>query len=213
LQGLDVKDQKTVTCAIGSVCSKEITSQVAELVSDCLGIAPWIIENTSKMPFMSKYANGQAGIDRLANVAGAGALGKVPAIVVDAGTAITLEVIDSDGTFLGGSIFPGPWLVAQSLSQKANQLPLTEPEVPSMSVATTTAEAIQSGLTFGIAGAIDRLIQNAMVEYFPGEAEQNFHEILMTGGHAQLYAPLLYHRSEILPDLTLIGLRAIFLAQ
>jgi type III pantothenate kinase len=81
------------------------------------------LDRSGPVPFNSAYAPGQAGIDRLANVAAAINEIGFPAIVVDAGSAVTLEAVSADGVFLGGAILPGFGLQATALHSGTASLP------------------------------------------------------------------------------------------
>jgi len=106
----------------------------------------------------------RVGIDRLAAAAAAAVLkpGASPAVVVNCGTAITVDMLDAEGAFRGGAILPGPTLMARSLSEGTSRLPemsWTEwtdlPPLPG----TTTGEAIRAGIGLGIRGAVARLVE------------------------------------------------------
>jgi type III pantothenate kinase len=164
------------------------------------------------MPFESDYAKGEAGIDRLANVAAAIELRLNPCIVIDVGTAVTLEAISAQGCFLGGSIFPGPELASAALAGKAKQLPEIELRAPESAVASDTHHGIQAGVIFGIAGAIDRLIDLTIAEKFYTEKplEAGTTAVMLTGGFAELIAPHLRNGGAIEPNLTLTGVAKIY---
>lgn len=99
----------------------------------------------------------ELGIDRAIAALGAKTFFSItgPVLVVDIGTAATIDLVDSDGIFSGGAILPGPRIAAQSLYEKTAQLPRTQPsslekEYP----ATNTHDAINLGIGYGLAGAI-----------------------------------------------------------
>ena len=106
----------------------------------------------------------QAGIDRLLAAIAVNQLRdpESAAIIVDSGTAITVDLVDSDGTFKGGAILPGIQLSAKSLAQHTDQLPLLEiSESGSNDPPATgrdTASAITSGIFWGSLGAVKELI-------------------------------------------------------
>src|SRR5262249_54639868 len=102
------------------------------------------------------------GIDRLLNAVAANArpeYGECPRIIVDAGTAVTVDLIDHEGRFLGGTILPGFRLMAQALHEHTALLPLVEirsahPPLPGQS----TPAAIEAGVYWAVAGGIKSLI-------------------------------------------------------
>jgi len=87
------------------------------------------------------------GADRLLNALAAVRRFPGGAIVVDVGTAVTVDVVSPEEEFLGGAIFPGPHLGAWALAEKAAQLFHVDPVPPVQAIATETAEAIRSGLS------------------------------------------------------------------
>jgi type III pantothenate kinase len=146
----------------------------------------------------------RVGIDRLAGAAAA-ALAKEPgrpAIVVDCGTATTVNLVSAAGAFLGGAILPGPALMARALAEGTSRLPevaaldhAPPPELPGRS----TQEAIAAGIGWGIRGAVARLVTEAQ-RPFAGAAQ-----VILTGGSAGIVRDCLPGARE-LPDLVLAGI-------
>ncbi len=126
------------------------------------------------------------GADRLANAAAAVSLGKLPAIVIDFGTAVTFDVIDSQGCYLGGIIAPGLPTAAQALHERTALLPLTEVKGIVSSVGKSTAEAIRIGLLLGALGLAREAVSCITKERFRGKKPL----VLATGGDAELVARL-----------------------
>lgn len=131
----------------------------------------------------------RVGMDRLMAAVAANHLrpAKSPAIVVDAGTAITVDLVSEEGAFLGGAILPGLRLVARALSAGTDQLPLVESclEAPPPVLGKNTTAAIQSGLFWGSLGAVRELISRL------GETAQTPPPVFLTGGDAARLMPLL----------------------
>jgi len=150
------------------------------------------------------------GSDRLANAAAAVNLGKLPSIVVDFGTAVTFDVIDANGRYLGGVIAPGLPTAAAALHERTALLPLTTITPIRNSVGKSTAEAIRIGLLLGAAGLIRETVSGITRETFRGKRPH----VLATGGDAELVdrvsrrngAPVI---DRVDPLLTLRGLLAI----
>lgn len=126
------------------------------------------------------------GADRLANAAAAVCLGKLPAIVIDFGTAVTFDVIDSNGCYLGGIIAPGLPTAASALHERTALLPLTQVKKIDSSVGKSTQEAIQIGLLLGAVGLAREAVNRITKETFKGRKPF----IIATGGDAELVARL-----------------------
>lgn len=140
------------------------------------------------------------GPDRLANVLGCLSRYEPPMIVVDCGTATTFDVIDPDGKFIGGAIMPGLSLSAKALFEHAPRLHPVELIPPESVVAQNTIHALQSGLMYGYAGAIDGMIARM-------RAELGFEcKVIATGGIGGLLIGLCDALDEYDPSLTLDGL-------
>lgn len=105
----------------------------------------------------------RVGIDRLAAAVAACAIRRAstPAIVIDFGTAITVDLVSAGGAFEGGAILPGVGTSAHALHARTDALPAVRPELEGKSppaVGTNTTAAIQSGLYWGAVGAVRELI-------------------------------------------------------
>jgi type III pantothenate kinase len=126
-----------------------------------------------------------------------------PAIVVDAGTAITVDLLSADGTFEGGVILPGFRLTAQALATGTNQLPLasfTGNDRPPPVVGKNTDGAIRSGLFWGSVGAVREVIDRMSA----GLAQQP--HVFVTGGDLRHLAPLVSPHSQFVPNMVLSGI-------
>ncbi len=132
------------------------------------------------------------GADRLANAAAAVKLGKLPAIVVDFGTAVTFDVIDAKGSYLGGIIAPGLPIAAKALHERTALLPLTKIQKISSSVGKSTEEAIRIGLLLGAVGLVREAVARITRETFKGKKPY----VIATGGDAELVARLSLQKGE-----------------
>lgn len=126
------------------------------------------------------------GADRLANAAAAVSLGKMPAIVVDFGTAVTFDVIDAEGSYRGGVIAPGLPTAASALHERTALLPLTKVTSIRTCVGKSTAEAIRIGLLLGAVGLVRETVARITAEAFKGKKPY----VIATGGDADLVARL-----------------------
>ena len=126
-----------------------------------------------------------------------------PAIVVDAGTAITVDLVSADGAFEGGVILPGFRLTAQALAAGTNQLPLTSftgQDHPPPVVGKNTEGAIRSGLFWGAVGAVREVIERMSA----GLSQQP--HIFVTGGDLRHLAPIVSPHSQFVPNMVLSGI-------
>lgn len=126
-------------------------------------------------------------------------------IVVDCGTAVTVDALTSDGVFCGGVIIPGLQLWGDSLTSRANQLNAHELERPSV-LATDTAQAIGSGSLFGLVGAIEGLCQRVESQLRLNHGDDIEVVRLLCGGDTQIIAEHSLLSFEVEPHLVLMGL-------
>ncbi|WP_457650144.1 type III pantothenate kinase [Profundibacter sp.] len=143
------------------------------------------------------------GPDRLANAAGAYERHGGDVMVVDFGTATNIDVVDSDGAYVGGVIAPGVNLSLEALHQGAAALPHVDISQPDKVIGTNTVECIQSGIFWGYVGLIQGLTQRVRDEY--GKPMK----IIGTGGLAPLFAQAETLFDTIEDDLTMYGLAVI----
>lgn len=161
---------------------------------------PYLVRASGKLGFtLNVETPGEVGADRLANTAYAVKHLKLPAIVVDLGTATTFDVITADKVYQGGIILPGVRMGAESLSRRTSLLPLIDVKFPGSAIGKNTITCIQSGVLFGYTDAIDGLLTRLEAELATPC------EIVLTGGGAPLFAKALKARTRLLPDLTLEG--------
>lgn len=145
------------------------------------------------------------GIDRLLDALAANHLRRPgrPAVVVDVGTAITVDLVSPEGAFLGGAILPGIAMSAHALHTFTDLLPLVnvaELDGPPPALGTSTAAAMQSGLFWGAVGAIRQLIDE-LTKDLPGRPQ-----VFLTGGASPAVARLLGRFARHVPHLTLAGI-------
>lgn len=143
------------------------------------------------------------GADRIVNAVAAKKLYGSPVIVVDFGTATTFDVINSDGNYIGGIISPGLLISAEVLSSRAAKLPSIELCKPAMLIGKNTRDSMLSGIVFGYVELVDGIIRR--IEEDTGVSSV----VIATGGLANLIAPQSRYIKEVVPELTLQGLRFI----
>lgn len=142
------------------------------------------------------------GEDRLLNAAAAYDVLKQACVVVDAGTAMTIDFVDGAGTFHGGAITPGAQLMLDSLHQRTALLPEVEFAKPTNPVGHNTMEAMRVGVFHGMRGMVREI-----VEKFAEHAGQ-YPTVIATGGDGDLLFRDYDLIDRVVPDLTLLGLAA-----
>lgn len=148
----------------------------------------------------------QVGADRIANAIAARATYGAPVIVVDFGTATNIDVVDAAGRYRGGAISPGLMLSAGALFSRAAKLASIPIEVPPAALGDTTERAMQSGLVIGAAAQAEGLVARIQAELGGPRAT-----VVGTGGLARTVAQATDLFDAIDPDLTLRGIREIWL--
>jgi type III pantothenate kinase len=151
---------------------------------------------------------GEVGADRLVNALAAGRLYGTPAVVVDFGTATTLDCVAGDGAYDGGAIAPGLELGLEALASRTAKLPRIELRAPDRAIARDTVSAMQAGTIFGYQALASGLLERVRLELAQanGVAPADVHAILTGGLSAAPWARSLEGVEAIDPDLTLKGL-------
>ena len=193
---------------LGSVVPP-LTGTIRQMVQRYFGVTAVVVEPgvNASMPIL--YENpSEVGADRILNGVDAyekfgKGLGR-PLIVVDFGTATTLDAITAKGEYLGGAICPGVTISADALFQRAARLPRIDVRKPSRVVGRTTVGAMESGLFWGYVGMVEGLVRRM-------DAELGGNAICVaTGGLADVIAPETPLIQHVDPDLTLHGLRIVW---
>lgn len=196
-----LKDCRIAVC---SVVPDELDAALAALGKSAAGEA-LIIDSSSPFPFAILVENPErTGVDRLCAACGAVSMGIGEAVIVDIGTAVTVDVLSSRG-FEGGVIFPGPGTMIESLHLKTASLPVVDIgkdqwRLPGRS----TSDAIRGGVYNGLVGAVNRLVGLSLSSLSePGV-------VVLTGGGAELVADSLDFDYILCPDLLFSGLYMIY---
>jgi type III pantothenate kinase len=144
-----------------------------------------------------------AGIDRLLDAVAANSRrsANTPAVIVDAGSAVTVDTVDEQGAFIGGAILPGLRLMAAALHEHTALLPQIEvPRQPPEMPGASTIAAMETGIFWAVAGGV-----RALIEQY-ASAVGAAPEVFLTGGDgAALHAVL--PNAQLWPTMTLEGIR------
>ena len=181
-----------------------VTAALRLMTQRYFGFEPLVIEPGVRTGMPILYDNPKdVGADRIANAVAAYDLYGGPSVVVDFGTANTIDAISDKGEYLGGAIFPGIEISMDALFARAAALRRVELVAPKNVIGKSTIEAVQSGAIYGFSGQVD-----AVVERF--EAELGESTVVATGGLAALIMPFSRTIQHNEPWLTLHGLRIVF---
>jgi type III pantothenate kinase len=146
----------------------------------------------------------ELGADRIVNVVAGLERYGAPLIAIDFGTATTFDVVNEKREYLGGLILPGIKIAADALSTRASRLPRVEIAKPERVIGKNTIQAMQSGLFYGYVGQVDGILDRLLKE-LPGA------NIVATGGLAKALAAESKFIQHLEPDLTLDGLKILWL--
>jgi type III pantothenate kinase len=144
------------------------------------------------------------GIDRLLNALAAYRRTKTSTIVIDFGTAITIDIVSKKGEFLGGLILPGMKTSACALNKQTALLPEVEIGRPKTIVGKNSEDAIKAGIYYGAVGSVNHIINELNRVY--GDLEYT----IATGGDAKTLKKDIPEIDKFVPHLTLEGIRLAF---
>jgi type III pantothenate kinase len=191
-----------------AICSvvPRVTQELRQMTLRYFGFAPVIVEPGIKTGIAVKTDNPrEVGADRIANAVAAGEIFPGESIiVVDFGTATTLDVVSAEGDYLGGAIAPGIDIGAAALFGSTAQIQRVELKAPPSPIGKSTVASVQSGLVFGHAALIDGLVERLSKE-LGGDAR-----VVATGGLAPAVVENCERIERTEPMLTLYGLRLIY---
>jgi type III pantothenate kinase len=146
----------------------------------------------------------EVGADRIANSVAAFERFGGPCVAVDFGTAINFDVVQSDGSYVGGLLCAGVEVAAKALFSNTAKLPQIEVTRPAKLIGTSTVSALQSGLIYGSLGLLDGILERLLSELGPQT------RVVGTGGQAHVICPSSKYVEEVDEHLTLKGLRLIW---
>lgn len=202
--GLPAPDRMLGCCVAGDAVKRRVEEQMEEL---WVAPAHWVVASAAEAGVINGYDHPtRLGADRWVAMIGARhrmlAQGpQRPMVVVMVGTAVTVEAVDSHGRFLGGFILPGHGIMLRALESGTAGLHVPTGEVREFP--TNTSDALTSGGTFAISGAIERMVQHVRHRC---EAEPACY---MTGGAGWKMAPHMSVHFELLESLIFDGLLVI----
>jgi type III pantothenate kinase len=176
-------------------------------------VEPLVVTSQTDLGLTIRYDPPSAvGADRVVNAYAARHLYAKPdgspaaCVIVDYGTATTLDAVTEDGVYLGGALLPGIGISMDALFEHAALLSRVELTAPPVAIGTNTADALRSGILLGYAAQTDGMV-GRFAEEMGGRDKIR---VIGTGGIAPLIAPYARSLDVIDVNLTLVGLRLIY---
>lgn len=195
-----LRDRSDAVVLLSSV-KPALNEAVAQMVTDTLMQSPRWVERDVPIPIGRRLdREAMVGEDRLLNAAAAYDVMQQACVVVDAGTAITIDLIDGEGTFHGGAIAPGAQLMLDALNQRTAQLPEVAFDKPEECVGHNTIEAMRVGAFYGMRGMLRELLD----QY--AEVLGTYPAVVATGGDGGQIFKEFDLVDRFVPNLTLNGL-------
>lgn len=185
---------------VASVLAAPMRSTLIKSLKERFGVEPEAAETTTSCcGVVNGYRDPrQLGVDRwLAMIAVCNQRSR-DSVVVDCGTAVTIDVVDSEGRHLGGQIIPGFSAMTSSL-MRTTRLESLGAQTPGL-LGHSTAGCVAAGIGHAVASAIERVADAVAVDTSGGA------DVIMTGGDAMLVSPLVRRPTEVRPHLVLEGL-------
>ncbi len=196
-----VEPQRMLGCVVAGDALKRRTEEQMEIWD----VTPqWVVANTEEAGLRNGYDHPtRLGADRWVAMVGARQRvlqngGPRPMVVVMVGTAVTVEAVDAEGTFLGGLILPGHGIMLRALESGTAGLHVPTGDVRDFP--TNTSDALTSGGTYAIAGAVERMVQH--LQQRTGQEPA----CIMTGGAGWKMAPHMTRPFELVDNLIFDGL-------
>jgi len=202
-QGTSKSSGEDRSIVVASV-NDHVAERIRSGIEDQLSIEAYTVGDDMPIPIGRQLdPETITGVDRLLNAAAAYDVLGQACVIVDAGTAVTVDFVDGKGTFHGGAIAPGARLQLRALHEYTSALPEIDFRRPEGDAfGRNTAEAMLQGVTQGIRGMVWRLVEQ-YAEQFGA-----YPMVVATGGDAEA----LFGEDELVdrhvPDLTLLGIAA-----
>jgi type III pantothenate kinase len=206
-----LSDEIVLAGVIISSVVPRLTERIVASLKPLTVQEPMILTAETEIGIVNGYDHpNEVGMDRLANAAGGFLLHGAPLLILDFGTAITLEYLappDVEGgrpIYAGGAILPGLDMAAEALARGTAKLPQVEIADPGVVIGRTMVHSIQSGLVHGYIGGIGSLVDRARAQI--GRRVK----VVATGGNAEQFHSIMPFVDAVEPVLTLFGLRQIY---
>ena len=204
LEAFGIKREDIHDCIISSVVPPVFNS-VKTGVLKVIGKQPMVVGPGLKTGLNIQVDSpSQVGSDRIVIAVAALAEYAAPLILMDLGTATTIEVVEPENVYMGGVIIPGVRTSLDALVNKAAQLPGISLDQPKKVIGANTVDCLRSGMMYGTAAMLDGIVDRMEEEL--GHKST----LIATGGMAQFIAPLCKHSIILDKDLLLKGLNILY---
>jgi len=204
LEAFNIRKEDVTDCIIASVVPPVFNSVYTGVIK-MIGKQPMVVGPGLKTGLnIHVDIPSQVGSDRIVAAVAALAEYEAPLVLIDMGTATTIEVVEPENVYMGGVIFPGVMVSLDSLTSRAAQLPGISLDKPKNIIGKNTVDCMRSGMMYGTASMLDGVIDRI--------AEELGHSstIIATGGMAQFITPLCKHEIILEKELLLKGLNVIY---
>lgn len=194
-------------CIIGSVVPQVMYSVTSAIIK-YFGVEPLVVgtDVDTGLKFAPRcYETGRLGADRAINCISATQKYGAPFVILDFGTATTIDAVAPDGVYMGGTIGPGLQVSLDALVSRTAMLPRVELQMPQTVLGRNTEEQIQAGVVAGYVGNMEYLIRQVMEEM-----DCEGIKVIATGGLSRMIAQQTDRINIVDPMLTMDGLRMIF---
>jgi len=195
------KEKKRNGVIVVSSVNPPWTKKVEQLIKENLGEKIYVIGKDIPLPMpMAVDEPDKVGTDRVVAAVAAYAVAEQAVAVADFGTAVTIDLVDDKGTFLGGVIFPGLETSAQALKDAAAQLPKVKVSRPKTPLGKTTKDAINCGLYFSAVAALQEIIRRY------AEKIGKWPQTVLTGSAAEIIKKDCDFIDSFVPNLVVKGI-------
>ncbi len=192
--------EKNIEKILISSVVPQIENKIVDAIIKSFSIKPLIVGKDIVLPIKINYENpSEVGTDRVLNAFSALKIVEPPILVIDFGTAITFDIVNKDGEYEGGLIFPGIESSLNCLFSKTAKLPKVDFGKPDSIVGKNTVNSIKSGLYYGYA---------SLVEGIKNKIEKDFNHsfnVVLTGGHSRLISENISFKHILEPFLPMKG--------
>ncbi|AQT69896.1 Type III pantothenate kinase [Anaerohalosphaera lusitana] len=193
----DKRDGVIVVCSV----NEKLTQEVRKMVDRALGEKIKVIGEDVRLPIEMGVENKkEVGTDRVVAAAAAFAVIEDAVVVADFGTAVTIDLVDEEGVFMGGVIAPGLEMGADALHEGTDKLPRVELHEPMSPVGGNTKDAINAGIYYGAVGLL-----RTMAEMY-AEQVGRWPQTIVTGGGSEMLKARCPFVDAWVPDLVVKGI-------